>query len=224
MMVMGALVLYTIFFRFFGFLLDTFLLTAFLLRVMEPLSWKKVLAGADGRCRWLLCYLPALARSPAPKRISGILKMDIFANAMMGFQVALQPMNLFLLFHRGSDRYAGGCSPRVGPGGAMSLLLPGHVSCLPGFCDHHAGGYLLRGHVRRVHDFHSGQHPRGGGFRRHLPGRISDGPQGPGRPCPWNCGLRLFYRGYALHYRVDVPGALLWPRWPCNLDPRNISA
>ncbi len=48
MMVMGALVLYTIFFRFFGFLLDTFLLTAFLLRVMEPLSWKKVLAGAIG--------------------------------------------------------------------------------------------------------------------------------------------------------------------------------
>ncbi len=66
MMVMGALVLYTIFFRFFGFLLDTFLLTAFLLRVMEPLSWKKVLAGAIGAAigsyaifqLWLEAQLP----------------------------------------------------------------------------------------------------------------------------------------------------------------------
>ncbi len=46
MMVMGALIVYTILFTFLGFLLDTFLLTAFLLRVMEPLSWKKVLAGS----------------------------------------------------------------------------------------------------------------------------------------------------------------------------------
>jgi hypothetical protein len=66
MMVMGALVLYTIFFRFFGFLFDTFLLTAFLLRVMEPLSWKKVLAGAMGAAigsyaifqLWLEAQLP----------------------------------------------------------------------------------------------------------------------------------------------------------------------
>ncbi len=66
MMVMGALVLYTIFFRFLGFLLDTFLLTAFLLRVMEPLSWKKVLAGAIGAAigsyaifqLWLEAQLP----------------------------------------------------------------------------------------------------------------------------------------------------------------------
>ncbi len=66
MMVMGALVLYTIFFRFLGFLLDTFLLTAFLLRMMEPLSWKKVLAGAIGAAigsyaifqLWLEAQLP----------------------------------------------------------------------------------------------------------------------------------------------------------------------
>jgi putative tricarboxylic transport membrane protein len=67
MMVMGALVLYTLFFRFLGFLLDTFLLTAFLLRVMEPLNWKKVLAGAIGAAigsyaifqLWLEAQLPA---------------------------------------------------------------------------------------------------------------------------------------------------------------------
>jgi len=66
MMVMGALVLYTIFFRVLGFLVDAFLLTAFLLRVMEPLSWKKVLAGAIGAAigsyaifqLWLEAQLP----------------------------------------------------------------------------------------------------------------------------------------------------------------------
>jgi hypothetical protein len=66
MMVMAALVLYTIFFRFLGFLLATFLLTAFLLRVMEPLSWKKVLSGAIGAAigsyaifqLWLEAQLP----------------------------------------------------------------------------------------------------------------------------------------------------------------------
>jgi hypothetical protein len=67
MMVMAALVLYTLLFRFLGFLLATFLLTAFLLRVMEPLSWKKVLAGAMGAAigsyaifqLWLEAQLPA---------------------------------------------------------------------------------------------------------------------------------------------------------------------
>ena len=66
MMVMAALVLYTIFFRSLGFLLATFLLTAFLLRVMEPLSWKKVLTGALGAAigsyaifqLWLEAQLP----------------------------------------------------------------------------------------------------------------------------------------------------------------------
>jgi putative tricarboxylic transport membrane protein len=46
LMVLGALVLYTLLLNFLGFLLDTFLLIAFLLRVIEPLSWKKVFAGA----------------------------------------------------------------------------------------------------------------------------------------------------------------------------------
>lgn len=45
-MVMGALVLYTLLFQFLGFLLDTFWLIAFLLRVMEPMGWKKCLTGA----------------------------------------------------------------------------------------------------------------------------------------------------------------------------------
>lgn len=45
-MVMGALVLYTVLFRTLGFLLDTFWLIAFLLRVMEPRSWGKTLIGA----------------------------------------------------------------------------------------------------------------------------------------------------------------------------------
>jgi hypothetical protein len=44
--VMASLVVYAILLNHLGFILDTFLLTAFLLRVMEPLSWTKVFAGA----------------------------------------------------------------------------------------------------------------------------------------------------------------------------------
>jgi hypothetical protein len=66
-MVMGSLVLYAVFLRLLGFLLDTFVLTVFLLRVMEPLGWKKVLAGAMGATLgsyaifelWLEAQLPA---------------------------------------------------------------------------------------------------------------------------------------------------------------------
>ncbi len=66
-MVMAALVAYTALFTFLGFLLDTFLLIAFLLRVMEPMSWKKVLAGSVGTALasyaifqlWLQAQLPS---------------------------------------------------------------------------------------------------------------------------------------------------------------------
>ena len=44
--VMGALVLYAVLLKPLGFILVTFFLTAFLFRVLEPMGWKKVLAGA----------------------------------------------------------------------------------------------------------------------------------------------------------------------------------
>ncbi len=66
LMVLGALVLYTFLFNFLGFILDTFLLIGFLLRVIEPMSWIKVLAGATGAAGgsyvifelWLQAQLP----------------------------------------------------------------------------------------------------------------------------------------------------------------------
>lgn len=65
--VMASLVVYAVLLSFLGFVLDTFLLTAFLLRVLEPLSWKKVIAGATGATLgsyavfhlWLEAQLPA---------------------------------------------------------------------------------------------------------------------------------------------------------------------
>lgn len=65
--VMASLVAYAILLNYLGFILDTLLLTAFLLRVMEPLSWNKVLAGATGATAgsyavfhlWLEAQLPA---------------------------------------------------------------------------------------------------------------------------------------------------------------------
>ena len=67
LLVMGSLVLYAVCLRFLGFVLDTFLLTAFLLRVMEPQRWTKVLGGAIGATLgsyvifqlWLEAQLPA---------------------------------------------------------------------------------------------------------------------------------------------------------------------
>jgi putative tricarboxylic transport membrane protein len=44
--VMGALVLYAVFLKSLGFILVTFCLTAYLFRVIEPMGWKKVFAGA----------------------------------------------------------------------------------------------------------------------------------------------------------------------------------
>lgn len=65
--VMASLIVYAVALGFLGFVLDTFLLTAFLLRVMEPLNWKMVLAGATGATAgsyavfhlWLEAQLPA---------------------------------------------------------------------------------------------------------------------------------------------------------------------
>jgi len=46
LLVMGVLILYTIFLKPLGFLLSTFLLIAFLYRAVGPLSWRRVLFGA----------------------------------------------------------------------------------------------------------------------------------------------------------------------------------
>jgi len=56
--------------------------------------------------------------------------MDIFAHAMMGFQVALQPANLFFCFTGVLIGTLVGVLPGLGPVAAMSLLLPStfHVS------------------------------------------------------------------------------------------------
>jgi putative tricarboxylic transport membrane protein len=46
LLVLAALLVYTLLFNVLGFLLDSFLLIAFLLRLMEPMGWFKVLGGA----------------------------------------------------------------------------------------------------------------------------------------------------------------------------------
>ena len=44
--VMGALALYAVFLKSLGFLLTTFFLIVYLFRIIEPMTWKKVLIGA----------------------------------------------------------------------------------------------------------------------------------------------------------------------------------
>lgn len=46
LIVMGALILFALFLKTLGFLLASFLLIAFLFRIIEPLDWEKVLIGA----------------------------------------------------------------------------------------------------------------------------------------------------------------------------------
>ncbi len=66
-LVMGALVLYAVCLRYLGFVLDTLILTAFLLRMLQPLPWIKVLAGSAAATLgsylvfevWLEAQLPA---------------------------------------------------------------------------------------------------------------------------------------------------------------------
>ena len=50
--------------------------------------------------------------------------MDILANVMLGFQVALQPANLFFCFMGVLIGTLVGVLPGLGPVAAMSLLLP----------------------------------------------------------------------------------------------------
>jgi putative tricarboxylic transport membrane protein len=50
--------------------------------------------------------------------------MDIFSNVLLGFQVALQPMNLFFCFIGVLIGTLVGVLPGLGPVAAMSLLLP----------------------------------------------------------------------------------------------------
>ena len=119
--------------------------------------------------------------------------MELLHNLVLGFSVLLQPVNLFL-FHRGAHRNAGRRAAGPGSGGGHVPPLARHLQAFAPCRHHHAGGDLLRGHVRRLHHFHPGQHPRGSGLGRHLPGRLPDGPQGAGRPGPGDCGLRLLHR------------------------------
>ncbi len=106
------------------------LLIAFLLRVMQPMSWIKVLAGAVGAAGGSYVIFELWLEGPTANRISGVLKMDIFANVLLGFQVALQPMNLFFCFIGVLIGTLVGVLPGLGPVAAMSLLLPStfHVS------------------------------------------------------------------------------------------------
>jgi len=56
--------------------------------------------------------------------------MEFFGNIILGFQVALQPMNLFFCFLGVLIGTLVGVLPGLGPVAAMSLLLPStfHVS------------------------------------------------------------------------------------------------
>ncbi|MCK7492425.1 MAG: hypothetical protein MZW92_13105 [Comamonadaceae bacterium] len=80
-----------------------------------------------------------------------------------------------------------GVLPGLGPTASIALLLPVTDRDGHGARPDHAGGNLLRGHVRRIDDLHPGQHPGRSGLRRHLHRRVPDGPEGPSGRGAWRC-------------------------------------
>ena len=132
--------------------------------------------------------------------------MDIFSGLLSGFQVIFQPVHLFYCFLGVFVGTLIGVLPGIGPVGAMSILLPTTfgVSPVAGYRD--AGGNLLRGHVRGVHHFDSGEYSWRGRLGRYLPGRIPDGPQGKSGPRPRNVRPGLIHRRDLQHHRSHVSG------------------
>ena len=92
-------------------------------------------------------------------------------------------------FRRYAGRRAAGPWPAIGhrtsaAGGGLPGAGHGH---------HHAGGRLLRLHVRRIDNLHSRQHSRRRRLRRHMHRRSSDGAAGAGRACLGHCRVRLLH-------------------------------
>ena len=138
--------------------------------------------------------------------------MDILSHLFLGFSVALQPMNLFYCFFGVLIGTLVGVLPGLGPVAAMSLLLPATFHTTPV-----ASIIMLAG------IYYGAQY--GGSTTSilvNIPGEASsvmtclDGyqmaRQGPGGPCPGDCGLRLFHRRNRRHHRhgahFSTPGGL----------------
>ncbi len=98
---------------------------------------------------------------------------------------SLTPGNLLYRLSRSADRDRDRRSPRPRPHRLHRPAPPGTGGNGHGLLADFPGGNLLRGDVRRVDDFHPGEHPGRSGLRGHLHRRLPDGAPGPSRARPW---------------------------------------
>ena len=78
---------------------------------------------------------------------------------IQGFATALSPMNLLWAAIGCLLGTLIGVLPGIGPAAGIAILMP-VTTKLSHSRDHHDGGDLLRGHVRRVYDSNSRRHSR----------------------------------------------------------------
>ena len=112
---------------------------------------------------------------------------NLIQQLIFGFGVTLQPMNLLCAFLGVLMGTLVGVLPGLGPVGTMAILLPITYGIPPTGRHHHAPAGIYYGAIWRLHHLHPGEHPGRSRLGRDLPGRVPDGPQGPGRPGPGNC-------------------------------------
>src|SRR5262249_31689676 len=79
----------------------------------------------------LLRHLPTVAQNSASHRPLWYLSMEIFQGLLYGFQVALQPINLFYCFVGVFIGTLVGVLPGLGPAAAIALLLPSTFAASP---------------------------------------------------------------------------------------------
>ena len=137
-------------------------------------------------------------------------KLDFFQSVLMGFQVALSPGNLFFCFVGVLIGTLVGVLPGLGPVAAISLLLPTTFHITPVSAIIMLAGIYYGAMYGGSTTSILVNIPGRGGLRRHLPGRLPDGPPGAGRPGPGHRRLRLLHRRdlgrHRPHARRPSPG------------------
>ena len=112
---------------FVGFPAATLLLLLFLFRCVEPLRWRTVLIAAVLTLTITYILFSTLLGARLPARAH----MDLFHELILGFGVAIQPVNLFYCFLGCLIGTLVGVLPGLGPTAAMSLLLPATFHIAP---------------------------------------------------------------------------------------------
>ena len=119
------------------------------------------------------------------------------------------PMNLAYCFIGAVIGTLIGVLPGLGPVATIAMLLPATYALPPLGGAHHAGRYLLRCAIWRLHHCHPGQPARRDLVGRHLYRRLPDGAARTGRRGPIPLPP-------SAHSSPAAPARCCWPRSQCR--------